>query len=50
MEDGHVVMGWKMYPSRRCLTFSRLDIRSSFVNLLSSTSVFRCSPALMYVS
>ena len=49
MEDGHVDIEYKMYLSRRCLRFSRLDIRSSFVNLLSSSSVLTCFPSLMYV-
>ena len=44
MDDGHVDIGWKMYPSRRRFTFSRLDICSSFVNLLSSSSVLRWCP------
>ena len=44
MEDGHVDIGWKMYPSRRRFRFSRWDIRFSFVNLLSSSSVLRWCP------
>ena len=50
MEDGHVGIGQKMYPSRRCLRFSRLDVCFSYVNLLSSNSVLRYFPSLMYVS
>ena len=43
-------LGQKMYPSRRCLRFSRLDMCFSYVNLLSSNSVLRYFPSLMYVS
>ena len=51
MEDGYVDIGQKMYPSRRCLRFSRLTIRSSFVIFfLSSSSVLRCCSSLMYIS
>ena len=50
MEDGHVVIGQKMYPSRRCLRFSRLAIRCSLVNVLSSSSILRCCPSLMHGS
>ena len=46
MEDGHVDKGQKMYPSRRCFRFFSLDICSSFVNLLSLSSVLRWYPSL----
>ena len=49
MEDGHVDIEYKIYLARRCLRFSCLDIRSSFVNLLSSSSVLTCFPSFMYV-
>ena len=39
--------GWKMYPSRRCSGYFREDVPSSFVNLMSLSSVLRCCPSLI---
>ena len=40
MEDGYVDIGQKMYPSKRCLRFSGLTIRSSFVIFFGVRVVF----------
>ena len=42
-------IGWKMCPSRKCSSFFRVDIRSSFVNMVSVSSALRCCPSLMNV-
>ena len=50
MEGDRVDIGQKMCPSRRCSRFFPVVVRSSFVNMVSSSSVLRCCPSLVNAS
>ena len=51
MEGGHVDIGQKILSIKKMFkVFFRVDVRSSFVNIVSIDSILRCCLSLMNVS